>query len=210
MIWKEIAIKINEKLTLFALGLGVTVPWLYFGIQFVAAPFFPGYSFFSMDASTLGSELALYPFIFNVGAIITGVVTLVASLGFLRGLVRLGIHPVLAGLVSLAVLLNGLGSLWAGFIPLPDPRHGANPFAIGIFLFPPLLTAAIWKRKDAHTLKVYLIITHLLFIALIPVMSGVIGIDTQSYQGLLQRVAALIFYPPVGAGATYLLNRIKT
>lgn len=176
----------------------------------MAAPFFPGYSFFSMDASTLGSELALYPFIFNVGAIITGVVTLVASLGFLRGLVRLGIHPVLAGLVSLAVLLNGLGSLWAGFIPLPDPRHGANPFAIGIFLFPPLLTAAIWKRKDAHTLKVYLIITHLLFIALIPVMSGVIGIDTQSYQGLLQRVAALIFYPPVGAGATYLLNRIKT
>lgn len=199
----------KEKVLTFALGIGIAVPFLYFGVQIVAAPFYPGYSFLSMDASTLGSDKAIYPSIFNIGAIITGIVTLIASVGFLLALQHLGTNPFLTWLTSLAVFLNGLGSLWAGFFPIPDPRHGSNPFAVGIFLFPILLTFALWNRSNAKPIKIYLIITNLLFIALIPIMSGVSGINTQGYQGLLQRIAVLVFFVPISVGSYFLILRTK-
>src|SRR5829696_4863839 len=199
----------KEKVLAFALGSGIMVPVLYFGTQLLAAPFFPGYSFLSMAASLLGSDLALYPAIFNTGAIITGIATIIASVGFLLALQHLGTNFVLTWLTSLAVLLNGLGSLWAGVFPMPDPRHGSNPFTVGIFLFPILLTLALWKRSDARPIKTYLIITNLIFIALIPIMSGVAGIHTQGYQGLLQRIAALVFFVPISVGSYFLIQRIK-
>jgi hypothetical membrane protein len=67
-----------------ALGMGVAVPFLYFGIQVVASLFWPGYSFLNQDASTLGSASSRFPAIFNVGSIVVGVLTLVASLAFMR------------------------------------------------------------------------------------------------------------------------------
>ena len=70
------------KVLVFALVSGIVVPILYFGTQLLAAPFSPDYSFLSMVASVLGSDLALYPAIFNTGAIITGIVTITASVGF--------------------------------------------------------------------------------------------------------------------------------
>ncbi len=188
----------------------MVVPILYFGTQLLAAPFFPGYSFLSMVASLLGSDLAVYPAIFNVGAMITGIATIIASFGFLLAFQHLGTNPFLAWFTSLAVLLNGLGSLWAGFFPMPDPRHGSNPFTAGIFLFPILLTFALWNRSDARPIKTYLVITNLAFIALLPIMSGVAGIHTQGYQGLLQRIAALIFFVPIGVGSYFLSKRTRT
>ncbi len=199
----------KEKVLAFALRIGILVPILYFGNQLLAAPFFPGYSFLSMDASTLGSDLAIYPSIFNIGAIITGIATIIASIGFLLALHHLSTNPFLTWLTSFAVLLNGLGSLWAGFFPMPDPRHGSNPFAVGIFLFPILLTFALWNHSNARTIKIYLIITNLLFIALIPIMSGVSGINTQDYQGLLQRIVVLVFFVPISVGSYFLMQRTK-
>ena len=193
----------------YALGSGILVPILYFGTQFLAAPFFPDYSFLSMAASVLGSDLAIYPAIFNTGAMITGIATIIASAGFFLALRQLGTNPFLAGFTTLALLLNGLGSLWAGFFPLPDPRHASNPFMVGIFLFPILFTLAVWKLGQATPIKTYLIITNLLFLALIPVMSGVLGINTQGYQGLLQRITALVFFLPIGIGAYFLLKRAR-
>src|SRR4051812_45269148 len=38
-----------------ALAFGIAIPFLYFGVQIVAARFYPGYSFLNRDASTLGS-----------------------------------------------------------------------------------------------------------------------------------------------------------
>ena len=201
--------KTKEDLTIAALQMGMAVPFLYLGTQLVAAPFFPGYSFLSMPASLLGSDQAIYPVIFNVGAIITGIGTLIASVGFLRALQQLKANQILAWLTAIAIALNGLGSLWAGFISLPDPRHGSNPFAPGIFLMPALLALTLWKRNDARALKIYLVITNLLFVALIPVMSEIAGIDTRAYQGLLQRIVALVFFPPIGVGAYFLAKRIK-
>ena len=199
----------KKKVLVLALVSGSVVPILYFGTQLLAAPFFPGYSFLSMVASVLGSDLAIYPAIFNLGAMITGLATILASVGFFLAFQHLGIHPFLTGLTSLAVLLNGLGSLWAGFFPLPDPRHGSNPFAVGIFLFPILLTFAVWKLGRATPIKTYLIITNLLFVALIPIMSGVSGINTQGYQGLLQRITALLFFLPVSLGSYFLMRRTQ-
>jgi len=201
--------KSKENLTLFALQIGIMIPFLYFGTQIVASPCYLNYSFLSMAASLLGSDLAIYPSIFNAGAMITGIATLIASFGFLRAFQRLDAHPILAWLTSIAIFLNGLGSLWAGLIPLPDPRQGSNPFVVGIFLFPALLAATLWKRSDAGSIKTYLIITNLLFVALIPIMSGIAGIDTRGYQGLVQRIVALVFFPPICVGAYFLAKRIK-
>lgn len=200
--------KTKETRAIIALRMGILVPFLYFGTQIVAAPFHPGYSFLSMPASLLGSDLARYPLIFNMGAIITGIATLIASLGFLYAFRHLPVNPILAWLTSIALALNGLASLWAGSFSMPDPRHGANPFAVGIFVFPILLLAALWTQSDARRIKIYLIITNLLFLMLIPIMSGMAGLDTVAYQGLLQRIAALIFFPPISVGAWYLIKRI--
>lgn len=213
----------NEKITRFALRIGMLIPFLYFGFQVLAAPFYAGYSFMSQDASTLGSDGSSLPLIFNGGAILTGLLTLIAAWGFLRAFQQLDTPVIPTWLVVLALVMNGLGSLWAGFIPLPNPRHGANPFAVGVFLFPVLLLAVLWKRNDARAVKVYLWIDILLFLAMIPVMSGLLqragmtmGMDMQGYQdflnhshGLLQRIAALIFFPPIAVGAVFLSRRIK-
>ena len=88
----------KEKVLAFALGCGIMVPMLYFGNQLLAAPFFPNYSFLSMDASLLGSDLAIYPAIFNIGAIITGIATIIASVGFLLALQQLATNPLLTWL----------------------------------------------------------------------------------------------------------------
>jgi len=132
----------KEIFLVLTLGSGIEVPILYFGIQFLAAPFFPGYSFSSMIASVLGSDLAIYPAIFNIGTIITGIATIIASVGFLLALQRIGTNPYLTWLTSLAVLLNGLGILQVGFFPLPDPRHNSNLATVGLFLPKPCTEAA--------------------------------------------------------------------
>jgi hypothetical membrane protein len=201
--------KTKETRAVLALQMGFMIPFLYFGTQIIAAPFYPDYSFLSMPASLLGSDLARYPLIFNLGAIITGIVTLIASLGFLYAFNYLHVNPILAWLAFIALVLNGVSSLWAGIFSMPDPRHGSNPFALGIFLFPILLLAALWTQPDARQVKIYLIITNLLFFMLIPVMSGMTGLDIGAYQGLLQRIAALIFFPPISVGAWYLLKHIR-
>jgi hypothetical protein len=200
--------KTKETRAVIALQMGIMVPFLYFGTQIIAAFFYPDYSFLSMPASLLGSDLARYPLIFNIGAMMTGITTLIASLGFLYAFKRIHVNTILAWLASIALALNGVASLWAGSFSMPDPRHGSNPFTLGIFVFPILLLAALWTQPDARPIKIYLFVTNLLFLMLIPIMSGAAGLDTQAYQGLLQRIAALIFFPPISVGAWYLIKHI--
>jgi hypothetical membrane protein len=199
----------KEKLLAVTLAMGMAVPLFYFGIQLVAAPFYPGYSFVAHAASELGSPQSLQPDIFNGGAMLLGVVTLLSAYGFLRGLQRIGTNVVLAWLVAIGVVLNGLGSLWAGIYPLPEPRHGSNPFTAGILLLPVLLTIALWKQRDARGLKTYLILANMVFVAMVPIMSGMVSIDRGGYAGLLQRITTLAVFPPVGVAAYFLARRGK-
>lgn len=201
----------NDKITLITLWLGVLVPIIYFGMQIVAAAFYPGYSFLKQTASELGSNQFSYAALFNVGIFVLGIITLAAAFGYLRALLRLGIKPILAWLVAIAIAASGISSLWAASFPLPDPRHGAQPPFLNIVILLPLLLAiALWKRPNARLLEIYLVATMLLVVGMVPIMSGVIRVDRQLYSGLIQRIFALALFPPIGVGAYFLAKNIKS
>jgi hypothetical membrane protein len=211
----------------FALGLGVAAPFLYFGIQIAAAPFFPDYSFLARDASTLGSNGSSLPALFNIGCLVVGIVTLIASWGFFRAFRLLKVRAAIAGLASLALVASGLASINAFLFPLPDPRHTGSVLALagaGTFLLPFLLPLALWKLIERGPIASYFIANIVAIIALIPVMSGLIqrfsimaGVDIPWYQsflnndqGLLQRIASVIVFGPIAVSAWYLSQRVRS
>jgi hypothetical membrane protein len=200
----------KDKFTLALLGFGIAVPVLYYGIQLIAAPFFPGFSFLGTTASELGSDRSTRPMVFNAGVILTGIAALLASVGFLRAFRPLGTNPILAWLVAVAVGVTGLTSLWAGIFPLPDPRHGGHPsLLIGMLLVPFVLAAALWRLGVSRALKVYCAATIALLLVMVPVMSGMTSLDTRAYSGLFQRIFALTVFLPIGVGAYVLASRIN-
>jgi hypothetical membrane protein len=215
-----------KKLTLSALVLGAAVPILYFGIQIAAAPFYPGYSFLSRDASSLGSDRSSFPAIFNVGSLILGLLSLIASWGFFSSFRRLGLSPLFGLLVSLAVVAFGLGSINAFLFPLPDPRHTSSVLAtLGgfFFLLPFLLPISIWRLPDARAIKIYCAANIVAIVGLVPIMSGLVQRWSMmahvemprfqnflnNYQGLLQRIAAAVVIVPIGVTALFLARRIR-
>jgi hypothetical membrane protein len=192
----------QDRLTSVALGFGIAVPFLYFGSQIVAALSFPGYNFLSQSASQLGSDLARYPAVFNIGAILTGFATLIASWDFLRGLNGVGTPRALIWVTAAVVALSALMHLWAGVFPMPNPRHGQNPFQIAAMALPILIGAAVWKGVRAPV-RVYFVATVL---ALAVLMMNVVPLDRQLYDGLFQRLLALAVFPSVGVGS-YLVRQ---
>jgi hypothetical membrane protein len=200
----------SGRVGLVALRLGVAVPFLYYGIQVAAAPFFPGFSVVHNRASELGSDLSQHPFVFNVGIMTLGVVTLLAAVSFLLALRQLGTHPALASATAGVVALNGVQSLWAGIFPIPDPRHGGQlVFVIGMTLLPPLLTAVVWRHSRSRALKVYFVATLALHATMILGQVVVSGHDRWEYRGLFQRVFTLAIYPPVAVAAYVLARRVE-
>src|SRR5215469_6143537 len=101
----------SDDMTLAALRFGIAVPLLYYGIQLVAAPFFPDFSVLGTTASELGSDRSARPWILNSGAILTGIAAVVGSIGLLRALRRLGAHPIVGWLTLVVVAGTGLSSL---------------------------------------------------------------------------------------------------
>ena len=166
------------RLTRVALGFGITVRLLYFGSQVAAALVFPGYSFLSQSASQLGSDLARYPAVFNIGAIATGLATLLASWGFLRGLTGVGRPRVLAWATATAIAVSAFMHLWAGVFPMPNPRHGQNPFQVAAVAVPILIGAAVWGGAHAP-LRVYFVVT---ILTLAVLMLDVVPLNRQLYR----------------------------
>jgi hypothetical membrane protein len=156
-----------------------------------------------MEASLLGSDRSSLPIVFNVGAMATGLAAVVATFGFLRIFPLAKVQPILAWLTVIAVFCVGLSSLWAGIFPMPDPRHAANPFAIGLFVMPFVALATFWNQAK---IRPYLIASVALFVGLIPFMSGMIRIDRQALEGVLQRLLALAAFSPIGLSAYQLLK----
>lgn len=193
-----------DRVTTWSLWTAAAVPILYFGTQAVAAPLYPGYDFLHQAASELGSDRARYPGVFNAGVLIVGASCLVAAVGYFRGLTRAGANQYLSAAVAGALISTGLASLWAGSFHLPDPRHNPGALGAGMFLFTPLLLAAIWRVEGSDALK-YLLIASLLAVALLaPFMSGAVG---PAPMGLLQRLFAATTFLPIAFGAAFLLRR---
>jgi hypothetical membrane protein len=200
----------RDGITLAALGCGIATPVLYYGVQLVAAPSFPDFSFLGTTASELGSDRSTRPWIFNTGAILTGLAALVAAVGFLRALGQLGANLILTWLTSFVIVATGLSSLWAGIFPMPDLRHGGHPSLLFAMLSVPFLIAAtLWRLSASRAVKAYFVATIVLLLIMVPVMMGVIGLDTHDYRGLLQRVFALTVFVPIGVGAFVLARRIN-
>jgi hypothetical protein len=157
----------------------------------------------------MGSTLSRHPAVFNAGIMALGVIMLLASVGFLLGLRRVRVGPPLALLTSADVALNGVQLIWAGVHPLPDPRHaGYLPFVAGMFCLPVLITLSLW-RGAAPPLRAYFAATLLLLVAMVPVVTGLAGIDRRANRGLIQRVYTLAIYPPVGVAAWALRRRMS-
>jgi hypothetical protein len=194
---------------LFLLRLGLLVPFVYYGTQVVAAPFFPNFSFVGTTASEMGSSLSRHPTIFNAGIITLGVITLLTSLGYFLALRHVGLDLVLAVLVSADIAINGVQTLWAGLHPLPDPRHaGYAVFVAGMFALPVLITLSLW-RGASPPLRAYFVATLLLLAAMVPVVTGVSGVDRRTYRGIIQRVYTLTTFPPIAVGAWALGRRVR-
>src|ERR1051326_4877542 len=89
-----------RQATIWALYAAIAMPVIYFGTQLVAGPFYPGYSFSQDTASMLGTTDSHHPWIFNLGAVLTGVTGVVGAFGLFRAL-RPITRTALAGLVAL-------------------------------------------------------------------------------------------------------------
>lgn len=179
------------------LQIGVSVPFLYFGIQIAAAPFFPGYSFLARDASALGSNGSNLPAVFNVGSLLVGCATLAASWGFFRTFQRLGVRTWIAWPATLALIASGLSDINAFLFPLPDPRHTDSVLAAagaGTFLLPFLLPMALWRLLDRGLIARYFVVNIAVLVVLIPIMSGLI--QRFSIIGLSQHVCISSYPSP--------------
>jgi hypothetical protein len=201
------------------LASGVAIPVIYFGIQLAAAPFYPGYSFFSRDASSLGSSASAAPWIFNVGVLLLAVIKLGVAGAFLVALPRAGVGRGVTVLTALALTSAGLGSLNAFLHPLPSQRHVEGVLAAlgrGVALLPVLSAVVLWRLGSPRQA----VATVIGCLVLIPVMTGLTqrvcigaGLECAGYQwflnnyhGLIQRLGAAVVFVPVGV-VSYILWR---
>jgi len=199
----------TEKATLWLLRFGIAVPVIYYGTQALAAPLYQGFSVLVNTASELGSDRSEHAMIFNAGMMVQGVASLAASLGFFLALRRVRINSALAALTAAALAINGVQHIWAGYYPIPDPRHGGHlPFIVAMTLLPVLLTAALWRQVGTG-LKGYLVGTLVLLASVLTLRSGLSGLERYEYRGLLQRVFTLAIFPPIGVAAYALASRIR-
>lgn len=192
-----------------ALIAGVAVPLFYYGSQAAAYPFYPGYDPLRQVASELGSDRSLQPWLFNTGAMLTGLASLIAAFGVAGAFTRLGATRWSAWLVALALISCGLASLNAGWFALPDPRHNPGWLGLGTFLLPIVLLLPTWRIPGMEGLRLFLMAAILAVAALAPFMAGLTGIDRASYGGLLQRLLTLPLFLSVGVASLVLRRRLS-
>ena len=185
----------GQKLLLTAAAL---VPIVYFGAQALAAPYFPNYSVFTTTASELGSNLSSRPSILNTGALLTGLLALLGSVGLAMSLPRLGADKIAAFLLAICLASAGLAALWAGLHPLPDPRHNPGALGAGMFASPFVALWAAWRMQSATLLRLVLSLNAIAFAVLAAIMSGAAGVDLSTIGGLVQKLLAATSF---GSGA---------
>jgi hypothetical membrane protein len=197
----------NDRFTPLLLRAGIAIPFLYYGLQLLAASFDHDYSFIHNVASELGAISAPNARLFNLGIIVQGLITLAAAPGFWQGMMRVRVKTLLASLTAIAIVINGTQSIWAGIFPLPDPRHGGNAlFIVATLAIPFLLAISLWGTAP-RWLRIILLLAMAMIVVMAIIMSGLTGIDTITYRGILQRLLTLAIFPPLGLVAYYLQHR---
>ena len=73
--------KAASPVTRTLLACGVAVPLLYYGLQALAAPFYPGFAFATTTASELGSDRFPWASAFIAGVALMALCTFAASAG---------------------------------------------------------------------------------------------------------------------------------
>jgi len=181
----------NRSITSLCLLAAAAAPILYFATQIVAAPFYPGYSFSQQSVSMLGTHFSRYPWIFNTGAMLTGLAALGAALGLYR-IFRRKTHFLLSWLIGISVACTGVMCLKSGMFPMPDPRHNSWGFLQNFTIITPhLMLIGLWKRSHSSGLRTYLIFSVTFLLLLVPFIPK-IG------RGALQQLIAVGTFFPVG------------
>ena len=194
------------QLLLFA---AIAVPFAYFGAQVAAAPFFPGYSALSVSASDLGSDRSLRPGILNAGAILTGVLAALGSVGLAVALPRLTATKSISWLLAACVASIGLAAAWAGLHPLPSPQHDPGTLGAGMFASPFASALAAWQVKPLRPLRWALLLNLAAFGACAWVLSGSAGVDLAAYGGLAQKFVVGVCFTPSSAIAFLALKLLR-
>jgi hypothetical membrane protein len=194
----------SQVLTRASLASAVSMPILYFGMQIAAAPFYPGYSFSDHVASMLGTSNSRRPWIFNVGAMLTGIAAIGGSFGLYRSF-RPNDNRLLSSLLGFSVAWTGFMSLRAGIFPLPDRRH-ATPGLIFILLTPTLMFIGIAKEGQSPRLRAYLFLSVLLLAPIVALFKGKLTIPGLRW-GTVQRLLALAAFVPIGVVGFFFLRR---
>jgi hypothetical membrane protein len=185
------------------------VPFIYFGAQFLAAPYFPNYSVFTTSASDLGSNLSSRPNILNIGALLTGILSFLGSAGLAMSLPRLGASKVAAFLLALSLASAGLAALWAGLHPLPHPQHNPGVLGFGMFVAPFAAVWTAWRMKNSKMIRFALVLNVIAFIVLGAIMSGVLNVDLAAFGGLIQKLLAASSFLPSSVLAGIALMRSR-
>jgi hypothetical membrane protein len=184
------------------------VPCVYFGAQLLAAPYFPHYSVLTTTASELGSDRSSRPAILNTGAVLTGLLAFAGSAGLAMALPRAGASRLAAFALAFCLASAGLAACWAGWHPLPSPRHDPGVLAIGMFIAPPVAVWATWRLRSHRALRAVLTLNALAFLVLVAAAFGMAGLHPLPYGGLAQKLlAALSFAPGTLIAGTLLLTR---
>ena len=200
----------RHALLITLLGGGLAVPAIYFGIQLLCGLILdPDYSFIRQAASELGSDRARHPAIFNAAIMVQGVCTLAATAGYVGALHLLGARLASIIAVCVCLLMNAFQTFWAGFFPMPDPRHGGHPvFIVFMLALPVVLTLVHWRSAPRFA-RIYFIANLVLLAAMVPLMSGAASIDTSAMRGLLQRLFTLTVFPPIAVGSWLTIGRLR-
>jgi hypothetical membrane protein len=187
-----------------------SVPVAYFGAQAAAAPFYPGYSLLVVSASDLGSDRSTQAWVLNAGAIFTGLLAALGSIGLAAALPLVSASRALSYALAACVASIGLASAWAGLHPLPHPQHDPGALGLGVFAAPFVSALVAFRVRQLRALRWPLLANLVGFALCAWVLSGAAGVSLAVYGGLAQKLVAAVCIVPPAAIALSTLRLLDT
>ncbi len=191
------------------LSAGIVVPLLYFGTHLVAGGLTPDYSHVSQYGSELGIAGAPAARLFNGGILLTAVATILGAVGLYLGARRASPGRLWPALTGLSLGLFGVGLVFGGLFPMPDPRHGGFGLGMAVHAAPVFLALALRRAPGHRNLMRFSVVAAVLMLAFLAVMMGVGGLLTRANVGLFQRIYALTLFGWIGIAAFGLRRSVR-